>query len=222
MNANADRDKAIRVLVSAPSAFRRAHLESIVRGGAATKLAGGIYGLDTFPRLLRELQPDVVLADIDRDDSRLLMRSTFHEDAAVPGAVVLCDDPKPTWAARALRSGVKAILSRDASAEDILYGIQAAFADLILLEPELIKDLLPRVRPLQQTLQSQVSEQLTNRESEILRMLADGLANKAIAARLRISEHTVKFHISSVLAKLGTATRTEAVTQGIRSGLIVI
>jgi two-component system, NarL family, response regulator YdfI len=221
MNDKAESGGAIRVLVSAPTAVQRAHLESIVRGSAATELAGGIYGLDTLPRLLRELQPDVVLADIDREDSRLLVRSTFDEDEAVPGAVVLCDDPKPNWAARALQSGVKAILSRDASADDILHGIQAAFSGLILLEPELMKNLLGRVRPLQQV-HPPISEELTRRESEILRMLADGLANKAIAARLGISEHTVKFHISSVLAKLGTATRTEAVTQGIRSGLIVI
>jgi NarL family two-component system response regulator YdfI len=222
MNRKADSGGAIRVLVSAPTAVRRAHLESIVRSSATTKLAGGMYGLDTLPRLLRGLQPDVVLVDIDREDSRLLVRSTFDEDEAVPGAVVLCDDPKPNWAARAFESGVNAILSCDASAEDILYGVQAAFSGLILVEPELMKDLLARIRPLQQGLQAQLSEELTQRESEILRMLADGLANKTIASRLGISEHTVKFHISSVLAKLGTATRTEAVTQGIRSGLIVI
>jgi two-component system, NarL family, response regulator YdfI len=222
MNDKAESGGAIRVLVSAPTAVQRAHLESIVRGSAAIKLAGGIYGLDTLPRLLRELQPDVVLADIDREDPQLLVRSTFDEDEAVPGAVVLCDDPKPNWAARALQSGVKAILSRDATADDILYGIQAAFSGLILLEPELTNNLLAKVRPLPQVVDPQRSEELTRRENEILRMLAEGLANKAIAARLGISEHTVKYHISSVLAKLGTATRTEAVTQGIRSGLIVI
>ena len=65
-------------------------------------------------------------------------------------------------------------------------------------------------------------DELPAREIEILRMLAQGLGNKQIAAQLGISEHTVKFHISSILGKLGAASRTEAVTSGIRMGLILI
>jgi DNA-binding NarL/FixJ family response regulator len=67
-----------------------------------------------------------------------------------------------------------------------------------------------------------LSEEITARETDVLRMLAEGRVNKDIAARLGISEHTVKFHISSILAKLGASTRTEAVTVGIRRGLIPI
>jgi DNA-binding NarL/FixJ family response regulator len=67
-----------------------------------------------------------------------------------------------------------------------------------------------------------VHEALTARESEVLTMLAEGAANKEIAARLNISEHTAKFHVSSILAKLGATTRTEAVSRGVRQGLIVI
>jgi len=69
---------------------------------------------------------------------------------------------------------------------------------------------------------SEFSEEITSRETDVLRMLAEGLVNKDIAARLGISEHTVKFHISSILDKLGASTRTEAVTLGIRRGLIPI
>src|SRR5207245_11423764 len=68
----------------------------------------------------------------------------------------------------------------------------------------------------------ELSEEITSRETEVLRMLAQGLVNKEIAARLGISEHTVKFHISSILDKLGASTRTEAVTLGVRRGLIPI
>ena len=63
---------------------------------------------------------------------------------------------------------------------------------------------------------------LTPRETEVLRMIADGLGNKDIASRLRISDHTVKFHISVILAKLGASNRAEAVTLGIREGLIMV
>jgi DNA-binding NarL/FixJ family response regulator len=65
-----------------------------------------------------------------------------------------------------------------------------------------------------------VMDPLTPREAEVLQSLADGLGNKEIAAKLNISEHTIKFHIRSILGKLGAASRTEAVTRGLRSGLI--
>jgi DNA-binding CsgD family transcriptional regulator len=71
-------------------------------------------------------------------------------------------------------------------------------------------------------IEAELSEEITSRETDVLRMLAQGLVNKEIAARLGISEHTVKFHISSILDKLGASTRTEAVTLGIRRGLIPI
>jgi two-component system, NarL family, response regulator YdfI len=67
-----------------------------------------------------------------------------------------------------------------------------------------------------------LSQALTEREIQVLQLLAEGVGNKVIATRLNISEHTVKFHISSVLSKMGAASRTEAVTQGIRNGLILI
>jgi DNA-binding NarL/FixJ family response regulator len=70
--------------------------------------------------------------------------------------------------------------------------------------------------------ETESSEEITSREIEVLRMLAEGLVNKDIATRLGISENTVKFHISAILDKLGASTRTEAVTLGIRRGLIPI
>src|SRR6202011_6365080 len=70
--------------------------------------------------------------------------------------------------------------------------------------------------------EAELSEQITSREPDVLRMLAEGLVNKDIAVRLGISEHTVKFHVSSILDKLGASTRTEAVALGIRRGLIPI
>ena len=65
-------------------------------------------------------------------------------------------------------------------------------------------------------------EKLTARELEVLQVLAQGLSNRAIAARLEISEHTVKFHVASIFAKLGAENRTDAVLRGVRSGLITL
>jgi DNA-binding NarL/FixJ family response regulator len=66
------------------------------------------------------------------------------------------------------------------------------------------------------------AESLTNREQQILTMMAEGLGNKEIAWQLQISEHTVKFHVSSILGKLDASSRTEAVTVGLRRGLLVL
>ena len=68
----------------------------------------------------------------------------------------------------------------------------------------------------------ELAESLTRRELEVLQMLAAGLSNKEIAARLNISDHTVKFHVASILGKLGAGSRTEAVSLGIRRGLVLL
>ncbi len=117
-------------------------------------------------------------------------------------------------------SGVKAILPRDSEMDEILPAIQAAYAGLVLLDPEVTQNLAARVRPSNGF--TAAPEDLTPREIEVLRMLAEGLGNREMASRLGISDHTVKFHVSSILDKLGAATRTEAVTLGIRMGLILL
>jgi two-component system, NarL family, response regulator YdfI len=204
MNGKAESGSAIRVLVSAHSALRRAELEAIVRNSEATKLAGSIYGLDGFSRQARDFHPDVLLADIGRADSLALSRSSALDDDNAPlSAVAVTDNADLRWVIPALRNGMKSVLSRDASGEEIITAIKAAFAGLVLLEPDVMERILQNFRPAAPGSPSEEIEALTAREIEVLRMLGDGLANKAIATRLGISEHTVKFHISSVLSKNG-------------------
>ena len=88
--------------------------------------------------------------------------------------------------------------------------------------PELARELGTLRRPTNSEPGAEAFEELTGREIEVLRLLAEGLGNKEVASRLGISDHTVKFHISSILAKLGAGRRTEAVTIGIRMGLILL
>jgi DNA-binding NarL/FixJ family response regulator len=92
---------------------------------------------------------------------------------------------------------------------------------LIVMHPGEVDAMFPAAPPASQPL-AELTEPLTPRESEVLQMLASGLANKEIAARLAISEHTVKFHVASILGKLGAGSRTEAVSLGIRRGLILL
>jgi len=106
----------------------------------------------------------------------------------------------------------------DVTAEQIVAAVHAAAAGLIVMPAgEGIALQSPMHEPLQDTV-----EPLTPREMDVLEMLAEGLSNKMIAHRLSISDHTAKFHVNSILAKLNAGTRTEAVTRGIRLGLIKI
>jgi NarL family two-component system response regulator YdfI len=122
----------------------------------------------------------------------------------------------------ALRRGVKAVLPRNATSAEILWAIQTANSDLFLLNQDATQSLIARFgsEPLRE--RADFRDELTEREIQILRALAEGLGNKQIASSLAISEHTVKFHISSILDKLDASSRTEAVTIGIRMGLVLL
>jgi len=167
-----------------------------------------------------ELEPDVVLLESPADESASLAieSSDGSNDAAL---IILTDDTKKFLTKSALRSGVRAILPREVKPEEIFAAIRACSSGLVVLHRDALDSLLPVDAESQPELDS--SDQiLTPREIAVLRMIADGLGNKEIASKLKISDHTVKFHISSIFAKLGAANRAEAVTLGIRLGVIMV
>jgi NarL family two-component system response regulator YdfI len=204
--------RVIRVLLAAASTVRRAGLEALVKRAGLLQLAGSLHNALAVAQYAAQLQPDVVLLDLESE--------TPTRAAAFP-VVALIDEPSADWTAHALRSGVKAILPRDSGMEEILAAIQAAHAGLVLLDADVTQNLASRI-PALSAQPAPALDDLTPREIEVLRMLAEGLGNREMAARLGISDHTVKFHISSILDKLGAATRTEAVTMGIRMGIILL
>ena len=217
-------DGVIRVVVAAVSAVRREGLEAIARKNPSLKLVGSLPGLIGFTARLQELQPHVVIVDLAHSDTQLFAPASDLERAGI-AVVVLIDDPTAGWAARALRSGVRSILPRESLESEIVSAVLAADSGLVLLDPELTKELASQTRSVSSATAEtamEALEELTRREVEVLRLMAEGSGNKQIAARLGISDHTVKFHISSILAKLSVSSRTEAVTQGIRMGLIVV
>lgn len=185
----------IRVRIAAPSAVLRAGLEALVVSSPGMEV--------------QESLPDVVLAALPPEE--------LSPAAAI---VLLSDDSQPAWTQELLRLGVRAILPRDAAAAEILSAVEAAAAGLAVLEPRELEILLASsAAPVPG---SSETPPLTARELEVLRMMAEGAANKAIAWKLGISEHTAKFHVASILTKLNASTRTEAVTIGIRKGLVLI
>jgi two-component system, NarL family, response regulator YdfI len=222
MNAR-NGDGVIRVVVAAISAVRRSGLEAIVKNNPSFKLVGSLPTVIGFAARIRELQAHVVIADLALDDTQLFSAASDLERAGI-GVVVLIDEPSVGWTARALQAGVRAILPRESSENEIVSAVLAVDRGLVLLDPEVTKELASQTRTVNSTPENTADslEELTPREIEVLRLMAEGFGNKQIAARLGISDHTVKFHISSILAKLSVSSRTEAVTQGIRMGLIVV
>jgi NarL family two-component system response regulator YdfI len=112
-------------------------------------------------------------------------------------------------------------LPDDVSRDQLVAAHEAVAAGLIVLHPAEADAMSPAAETASRPL-ADLAEPLTSRESEVLQMLASGVANKEIAARLTISEHTVKFHVASILGKLGAGSRTEAVSIGIRRGLVLL
>ena len=222
----------IRVLIRASSPVVKAGLESLLRPYAQFELVNDrshdedlVFDPFDSNGLLGDAPPDVVLAEPDSGES------TFEEaledlgnaagENSIP-SVLLVRDPS-TSLSEALRRGARAVLPATATAAQIAAAIEAVAAGLFVFEPDDIERFLS-TRSVQRVpgILEPLAEAITPREIEILRLMAEGLANKEIAARLGISENTVKFHVGSVMGKLGAASRTEAVMLGIRRGLVLL
>ena len=150
-------------------------------------------------------------------EADVILRENVSRETSGSTPVVLLTDAPPS--VTALRSGIRAVLPRHAPPEQIVAAIHAAATGLLALPVEVASS-LPAI--LNRTHEEQGHEVLTPRELETLEMMAEGLSNKQIAYRLGISDHTAKFHVNSIFAKLDSGTRTEAVMRGIRMGLVKI
>jgi DNA-binding NarL/FixJ family response regulator len=211
----------IRVLVWAKSAITRAGLEAIVQAEARFELAGGGSRSADLLTTIHEFAPDAVLLDLaDTPLARLL--PGFADQPAAPAVVVLLEIIRRADVLRLLHTGVRAVIARESHPQEIAAALQAAYDGLAAFSPEILDVLLPTSAELTSGDELPPGEPLTERESAVLTLMAEGAGNKEIAARLHISEHTVKFHVSSILNKLGAATRTEAVSRGYREGLILM
>lgn len=200
----------------ADSAIVQAGLATIINTERVTVVGGAEQLTEQLTeQQIENLAVEVVLISTELTAETLDGIAPLLEEEA-PAVVWLVNLLQETWLAEAERLGVLGLLPHDASANEILAAIEAAAAGLVVLHPE-IASLLRNPTPTLARTQA-----LTQREIEILRMLAEGMANKTIARQIHISEHTVKFHVSSIFTKLGVSSRTEAVTIGIRQGLILL
>ncbi len=213
---------SVRVAVIASSPVVRAGLEHllalgddiVVLGTAVTRNALGDHGTDDI---------DVLVLDDDSGTRIAALRADAADEDATPqpAVVLLVDEPTPGIARDAIAAGVRALLARDAGDVELIAAVRAVAAGLVVLTT----DAAQPVRGATTTARREGTPRtvsVTPREHEVLQALAEGLANKQIAARLGISEHTIKTHVTAVFEKLGVTTRAEAVARGVQLGVLML
>lgn len=190
-------------------------------------LASDGAGLEALLRSIRSLEFTGFWNPADPDSPApaadvLLMETgdgewTHVADLPIP-VVLLVDSMDLALMGSALRAGIRGVIARDATADELEGAIQAVHAGLVVTPAGVLAELLPAG----QSVVEELAEPLSDREREVLDLVAEGLSNKLIAFQLSISEHTVKTHVASIFAKLGVSSRTEAVSQAIRRGLVML
>jgi NarL family two-component system response regulator YdfI len=225
----------IKVIITAESALARRGIEQLLRGPGIEIIAS----VASLSALAAELeQPDGVELVISTADlahfAALLQQVTEADVFRELPVVLLAELPDSQTTARALRMGARAVLPAEMARPQLLAALDAVSHGLVVTMPSETEAIISTSRtsasrtpalsaatfPTNEV--EELLEPLTPREQQVLRMLALGLANKEIASRMNISEHTVKFHVAAILGKLGAASRTEAVAIGIRHGLILL
>lgn len=198
--------------------------DPLARGGLA-------YLLSNEPGLVVVAQADALgaAAAVERDDPHVavwdlgadplgwLERLGDLGESGPPALALLLDEEPAAAAAAAVEAGARGLLFRDVAGGRLAAALRALARDLLVFDDTLLPPLLrPRAAPQTQP------EPLTPRELEVLQLLAQGLSNRRIAERLGISEHTAKFHVNSIIGKLGAQTRTDAAVRAARLGLVLL
>lgn len=209
----------LRLLVVAADPLARAGLATILSGKAGVQIVGRVDAGQTLPAEIDIYQPELIVWDLGWGpaDSLALLEEMVGEQES-DEAPILALIPDEESAGVAWSAGARGLLFRDVTAHRLLAAIQALAQGLAAIEPALMAG-LGRSASFEEPAPE---EDLTPRELEVLQLLAEGLANRAIAQELAISEHTVKFHVNAIMGKLGAQSRTAAVVRATRLGLILL
>jgi DNA-binding NarL/FixJ family response regulator len=212
----------IRVLLVVSPSISQSGLENLLRASTSLQVARVLSDFGQLSESVEELQPDVVVAEITGQDRTLPEEVLKLSEEAPVAIVLLVDDANTERDLDALRNGVRAVLPRNMNPGGIIAAVETVGAGLAVLVPEGLDNLLRESAASHRAVSPPLVEALTPREIEVLGMMVEGWGNKEISTRLSISEHTVKFHVASIMGKLNASSRTEAVTSGIRHGLIML
>jgi DNA-binding NarL/FixJ family response regulator len=220
MTASSDQ---LRVFIIADDPLARSGLANLFATETDMVVAGQGAAGKRLQADLERAAPDVVLWDLGwHPESALESLQEFAGDLHLPapgqGPPILALLPDETHAHEVRVANVRGLLLRESDTATLMAALRAVAQGLLVFDPAFGEAVL-RIRP---EAQKSLAEALTLREMEVLQLLAEGLSNKIIAQRLNISEHTVKFHINSLMGKLDAQSRTDAVVRATRLGLIFL
>jgi DNA-binding NarL/FixJ family response regulator len=208
----------VRIVIVAPTLAVRAGLRALLAAEGKMEVIAEASRLSDLNPVPPELDVFVLAAGFEMDELRQALSSgeaagvLLLIEEGVAGVQSLAQLPTRAWG----------VLPLDSSAEELQAAVNAINEGLIVGEKSIMEPLFRRLVYSEEVEADFNIEMLTDREAEVLQLLAQGLANKQIAAALGISEHTVKFHVSAIYGKLGAASRTEAVRIGVRRGWVTL
>jgi DNA-binding NarL/FixJ family response regulator len=205
----------LRVLVVGADPLARTGLALLLRDQEGVIVSGQVAPEDDWPAPGEDAAPDVAVWDLGLDLRSGLEDLRSLGPAGPPVVAIVTDEAD---AREALAAGARGALSRNADGDRLAAALRAVALGLVVLDETFAPDAL-RGAP---TISQELPESLTPRELEVLQLLAQGLPNKLIAQRLGISEHTAKFHVNAILGKLGVQSRSEAIVQAVRMGLVML
>jgi len=206
-------DHPATVVVVARDATYAARLELTLR-----RLEGWHVEITTparVPELTRRYRDAILILAMGEAEMRRLLRA-LRDAAGRCVAVVLSEQPASQWSSAWRALGVRAALPSTATPDEVASAVRAVHAGLLVVHPDAM------AQPASIAGAPAPRLAMTSREREILELIAEGANNRVIAARLAISRHTVKFHVASLMAKLGARSRTEAVALALRAGLLAV
>jgi DNA-binding NarL/FixJ family response regulator len=208
----------IRVLVVDDHAVLASSLAQVLDTEDDLTCVGVAHTLERARSLVRSTSPDVVLLDHRMPDgdgvAAIDELRSLRTDLKV---VVLTASTAESVLVQAIEAGASGFVSKTRSLDEVTSAVRAAASGEALISPEMLARLLPR---LGRTGTAARPQELTEREREVLALLADGLTNAAIAERLVVSVHTVRNHIANLSAKLGAHSKLEALSIAVREGLL--
>ena len=206
----------IRILLADDHMMVRSGLATVLGVYDDMKLVGEAGDGEEAIRLCESLRPDVVLMDLLMPNvDGVAATRTIKERWPEIQVIALTSFKDKAYVEGALKAGASGYLLKNVSAEELVGAIRRAVAGQPSLSPEAARVLIQKVNQPQTP-----AEELTDREKEILSLMVKGLNNTQIAAKLFVSQSTIKFHVSNILAKIGVTGRTEAVAVAVRDHLV--
>jgi DNA-binding NarL/FixJ family response regulator len=211
----------LRLLILADDPLARAGLAVLLAQQPGCQVVGQAPADADLAAEIDASRPDVVVWDLGWTAASAL-EWLAEQSSLLPPVLALLprDDAAASLASQAWRAGARGLLDRNVVPEVLVAAAHSLALGLVVLESSLARELLLPAGP--DSAAASLVEPLTPREDQVLQLLAEGLTNRAIAQRLGISEHTVKFHVNAILGKLAAQSRADAVMRATRLGLILL